>query len=370
LKQFLEVTIKLFDMNQMSLQLTKEESAAFKGIAIIAMLFHHLYYSIPDGIEAYDGLLLWVGRLGKVCVGMFLFISGCGLSISYSKQKSPSFMYALKFVTKRILSFYFTYWVVFLIFIPITMILGGRSLQVAYGIYESNPNPYFFARWKLILDFFCLQNPPYNVTWWFNSLILKMYLLFPLLYYCAKKNGIIILFVSFVWMLLIPQIESFPFHLFIFIMGILWCKWTNNLSVPKIPLSNKLLYYIGPLIILLLMVFLRMYPIVPYFSDMRMDGFVSIAFVLVIVFWFRRNNKLLDIFAFLGKHSANIYLLHTFYNGYLNYHWLHEGMVMRSGLNLIVLLMMSLLTSMLLELIKEKIGVYKLLNTTKQKIGC
>jgi len=59
--------------------LTKQDTAVLKGIAIIAMLMHHLWGCPPDWVEPYTGVLGFFGNVGKVCVAIFLFCSGYGL---------------------------------------------------------------------------------------------------------------------------------------------------------------------------------------------------------------------------------------------------------------------------------------------------
>lgn len=54
-----------------------------KGIAIIAMLCHHVYTCQPEWVEAYPFFLTTLGVLGKVCVAIFLFCSGYGLAVQY-----------------------------------------------------------------------------------------------------------------------------------------------------------------------------------------------------------------------------------------------------------------------------------------------
>lgn len=65
--------------------LTKQDTAVLKGIAIIAMLMHHLWGCPPVGVEPYTGVLGFLGGVGKVCVAMFLFCSGYGLSVGYGR---------------------------------------------------------------------------------------------------------------------------------------------------------------------------------------------------------------------------------------------------------------------------------------------
>ena len=66
--------------------LTRQDTAVMKGIAICAMLCHHLYGFPLAGVEPYTGVLAWIGVLGKICVALFLFCSGYGLAANYKPQ--------------------------------------------------------------------------------------------------------------------------------------------------------------------------------------------------------------------------------------------------------------------------------------------
>lgn len=68
------------------LTLSIYDTFVLKGIAILTMLFHHVYACPPDTAEPYSGVLLWLGILGKVCVALFLFCSGYGLSVQFAKN--------------------------------------------------------------------------------------------------------------------------------------------------------------------------------------------------------------------------------------------------------------------------------------------
>ena len=137
-----------------------------KGIAIIAMLFHHLYCSIPDWVEPYRGCLFWLGDLGKVCVAIFLFCSGYGMAVKYAK--TDGLKDKAKFLFKRFISFYTNYWIIFLIFVPITVLLFNRPFSAAYG---ENVN----IIKRLAYDFLGIQGfQSYNITWWFNKLIILL----------------------------------------------------------------------------------------------------------------------------------------------------------------------------------------------------
>ncbi|EEP92324.1 Acyltransferase 3 [Yersinia kristensenii ATCC 33638] len=61
----------------------------------------------------------FIASFGKVCVAMFLFISGYG----YSFKNKINFKYSLTKLKKL----YFSYWLVFIIFIPIGFLFVNNN---------------------------------------------------------------------------------------------------------------------------------------------------------------------------------------------------------------------------------------------------
>lgn len=242
---------------------------------------------------------------------------------------------------------------------------------------------------RLGLDLLGLQGgQSYNKTWWFNKLLIILYLLFPLIYFAVHKRGIVTLLISLFicgyWMTIVDYdyygelyVNQLPF-----VCGILWNKWGNtdvvrrmrrrhqsgNTCVSLLESKRSYVILLGVALFLLVMVLLRMYPIIPGWTSAQMDAFIVVGMAMLIVLLRSMGVLPMRLLAFLGKHSANIYLIHTFYNVYWHFTWLHNGVAMRIGLNFFVLLSICLLTSIFLEWIKERAGVYKLLSIIKLKL--
>ncbi|MBC2723317.1 MAG: acyltransferase [Desulfosporosinus sp.] len=179
---------------------TKEDTVATKGFAIFLLLFHHLFYENPEfsvnvmGVNIFNKLAL----ASKVTVAIFIILSGYGLAESVKNKK----LEILNFYIKRFSKLFVTYWVIFLIFVPIGVFIFGRSIQSVYGNH---------AIVKLIIEFFGLQEyvfgHGYNPTWWFMSAIIALYAVFPFLYYLIKRFPVII-FIALTLLLF----TSFPEH--------------------------------------------------------------------------------------------------------------------------------------------------------------
>lgn len=204
-------------MNKFSL--SKQDTAVLKGIAIVAMLFHHLYYSIPQWVEPYTGVWLYLGIAGKICVAIFLFCSGYGLETQY--RDITGFSNSCKFVIKRLTSFYLNYWVIFILCVPVTILFFDRPLSVAYGEGLNGTEMTLF----FIQDIIGLAGfHSYNITWWFNFLIVIFYLVFPFVSWLARKNGVITLVSSIAVLVLLKSEYSMNVYQFAFVLGILWSK--------------------------------------------------------------------------------------------------------------------------------------------------
>lgn len=336
--------------------LTRQDTAVMKGIAICAMLCHHLYGFPPEGVEPYTGVLAWLGVLGKVCVALFLFCSGYGLAPNYAPISIKD---DLKFIVRRLVKFYLNYWVIFLIFVPITIFAFHRPLSAAYG------EEYVWGHF--VLDIFGLQGwNSYNITWWFNTLIIILYLLFPLLYRAIRWKP---WFAIIIGMIVMRLYTCVPFDnldvclwQFPFILGIVWKLYENKrVHVQEWLAGHKAIAVIASICLLIATVIIRMYAIIPHWSGMRIDGFIACAVALSVITILRSSKYLMSTFAFLGKHSMNIYMTHTFINAYWFDGWLHSGEWMRGGSNFAILLAICVILSMGLECLKEKLGIYKLM---------
>ena len=153
--------------------LTKEKSNIIYGIAACLMVFHHLF-AFPERIpNTYVAVLdfnflhveTMIAYFGKICISLYAFISGYGLT---QKAKHVSSVFLM--IKNQIEKFYIHYWMVFVIFVP---------YGIVKSIYEINIG-------KLLGNFigwYCT----YNAEWWYVKQYLVMLLLFPFLYMIYEK---------------------------------------------------------------------------------------------------------------------------------------------------------------------------------------
>ena len=142
------------------MEFTKERTNIAKGLAILLMLSHHLYsfhdrllngnYYIPL-IPSFD-TELYIGNFGNVCISMFLFLSGYGMFLGYSHSNKSSLQYSLG----KLKDFYLTYWIYFLIFVPIGLIFFKDET-----LWNSNEIRYSIDL-RIFLEGFFGWSPRYN----------------------------------------------------------------------------------------------------------------------------------------------------------------------------------------------------------------
>lgn len=110
---------------------TKEHTQVAKGVALLLMLFDHLYWMDYGKYTAFIKLpnvndIPWlIGSVGKICVAMFLFLSGYGMFFS---QQGRS--YSIKDSLKRIYNIWIQYAFITIIIIALDSAFGKIQLDI------------------------------------------------------------------------------------------------------------------------------------------------------------------------------------------------------------------------------------------------
>lgn len=361
---------------------TKSHTQLAKGIAIILMVIHHLF-RFPDRLHnvSYISIIPFfhinniniefiLGEFGKICVAMYLFLSGYGLYISYLNKKSFSFKKSIK----KMISILINYWVIFIIFVPIGLIW-----------YNDNPQ-YNFKLINFIANFFTLRSS-YNYEWWFLRLYIELLLLFPIIKHILKKKVIFSIGISiFLYIIsigsdvlfkLFPQISCIQNTLIysdiqkILIWQIVFCTGCLTAKYNLFKAMNEFLFskrlnnnYCNIITIVIIMAVRISSTIVFKFIGKGYETNINatdIDFLLVPIFILCctnifYNSKSRKILLILGKHSTNIWLTHTFFAYY--YFQKIVFFPKLSVLILIWLLILSMFTSIIIDFIISKIDIF------------
>lgn len=294
-----------------SISLTQE----LKGFAILAVIFSHIGYFLITQHEFLFPLTVFAG----VGVNMFLFLSGYGLTIAGINKSETR----VQFYKKRMLKVLIPFWIVFIIFLILDYVILGNLYSHEFiikgflGIFTSA---------QIYTDL--------NSPFWYLSLILFYYLLFPLFF--SKKypwiTAIFLYMSTHIIIKLDPRvlenvIELYKTHTIAFPLGIFFAwvcvgdktkylhvKMRACLHVFSEKIKDIYIQYrkiiervsIGILVIA-----------ISYFSihsgvgeDIVIEQNISIMIVgmIILLFFIKKNEfRILSIF---GLYSYELYLLH------------------------------------------------------------
>lgn len=333
--------------------LTKEHTGILHGLAILMMLYHHLF-STPEalGIE-YKSLLIFdfanielkMAWFFKICVAIYAFTSGYGLSRSMSYKNAPENSIAKRLkedyilVIKRYFSFYMQYLLVFILFVPVGFLFFNKPFVLS----------------EFLLNLLGISST-YNGAWWYVLQYLKMLITLPVIDIIftrysnktdTKKQSVLILVLFLILLLMLIFFKNplgialdfmQPAFYFCFIMGFIISRF-KLYELASLLLPKSVLYILGLLGFLLVIIFR-----VKMAKDASSAGFDFI-FVPVFSFGFICLNELLNfskkLFIFFGKYSTFIWLTHVFF-----YDHYAKRIVMASHFSSFIYLTLLLLSTM------------------------
>lgn len=329
-------------------RITKDDTLCLKGLAICGMLCWHLFFCPnPLGVE-FSPFAKFIGIIGDVCVSVFLFASGYGLMQSWLKTENDNTDSGgvFLFIFRRLTKFYFNFWFVFIIFVPIGVLVFDIPFIQGDDLVHKIKNIVF-----QILAISDQQS--YNTTWWFNSLIIPLYILFPIVGYMIKRSPFYTLFIVLALgssrLIIGPQLQG---YIPIFTLGALWSVYHDKLSAILNKYKNSvLLLFLFMSLICNLVVLYALGDNHIYSRGLPCYCLLTIQMAFCTIFFLRKVRRLSMLISFLGKHSANIYLIHTF----LNYYWFPRFFYSISNPMLLwtALMMTSVVISICIEFVKN-----------------
>lgn len=358
--------------------MNKRASTIAKGIAVLMLFCHHLFYSNEKiaVLSSNQGLVFWplsqdiiiqISQSFKCCVSIFVFITGYGIfrqveakfsGAHTSKRTTARELSAYSF--SRLIKLYSGFWVVFLLAQSMGLLLGRWTLFDAYG-----GNGDAAGLMRLTIDFFGLSDlfgtATYNDTWWYLSLAITLIFLAPLFSLAAIRIGSSSLLALSV---MIPLTSDWGMnrlwrYAFVLALGI-FCAKTRLFEHLKARFSlddnptHLHLVLLGTFLTAVVLLYARQKAIPLGIT------WVFEAIAAAVICWgaqllSQNPNKLLFVF---GKHSMNIFLLHTFIYKY----FFKEAVAFGEHFVLVLLLLAvySLVVSVAIERLKAVIGYNEL----------
>ena len=345
-------------VSNQTFKLSLNDTQVLKGVALLLLLCHHCWYTG----EGFDDVFVFgkpvfqqMGVFCKLCVSLFVFLSGYGLTIGAMKNNGVGKI--MPFYRKRYFKLMVNYWFIWLLFVPLGVFVFDRTFPAVYGenyVYRALVD--FFGFYSIIAG----NVNGYNATWWFYSCIILLYFFYPLIWK-YRKFWFLIIPLS----LLVPEIcGALPLkhggiwgyllsYLLPFVCGVLFA----NSIIPTVKFNLLAKSFLA--CIFLLMCFYRL----KVSNTVLWDSLICIWGTFTYQQW-SRIGFISKIFAFLGRHSFNIFLFHTFIYVY----YFHDYIYWSQNPLLIcaTLLAACIVTSVLIEKIKE---FFKINHVQKILIG-
>nr|WP_294528951.1 acyltransferase family protein [uncultured Blautia sp.] len=342
---------------------SKNVTNILKGTGIILMLFHHLFSCSSDLVEKYQvssrlipmDKIMTISALSKICVAVFVFVSACGITISLSqKSQSQQAGYIWHRYKKLASGFLLVYLISILTFFLRTDRLGvyfkeGPLKGIFYMLIDASGLASFFG------------TPSYNETWWYMSVAILMIFAMPLLISLYDRFGISAVVVAAMLTYVGIPLTAFTTYLFTMLLGIMAVKegfYGRLLSLKEkyVSIKSDTVFYA-----LLLAFFAFLFLIILTFrfkcghEDLT-DGFLAL--ILSGIFFILTDLKgfCFPFLSLLGKHSMNMFLLHTLIFEYYFTDFIysfHNWLLIT-----LVLICTSLAVSAVIDLVKEKLPVF------------
>ena len=350
---------------------SKETSMALKGIAILMLLFHHCYqkevlfkkYTVIFDPFAREAVILFSKNL-KICVSIFAFITGYGLFLSYQNNKTDTG----KWMAKRYIKTFSGYWFVWILCAILFQLYDGRFWYTFF-----KETDFFTGTMNAFLDFTGLANlfqtPTLCKTWWYMSAVIIFILATPVLFR-MKNELVLILFaaICFPRALFVRNIRlAYPTGTsplaFItpFIFGAIFARYglfDKWIQVGK-SIGTKFLKCLIELALIVFFYNMYTYLIHDKYWEFHY-GFYPVLVILFLVEFVLQVKVVRKILYFFGYYSMNMYFIHSFYLSiYMpDFVYSFKNFLLIAA----VLLVLSLATSILIELVKKLIRFDKLVD--------
>lgn len=340
----------------------KDVTNLCKGIAISIVVYYHLFGtaamdSYTAAIPIARNILAAYGN-GRV---YFVLLTGYAFGLQELQRNKP---YS-ELVFPRILKLYRGYWLIFILMFALfpIMTLGANSLTAVYGA-----NPGEFIQ-HVILDFLGLTHFVYgfcpytlNQTWWYISLALLLILILPLICHCWRRWTWKTLAAVLLLAVLLPDVKYMEYipaaTLGVCLAG---CNGFERLHQKGNHLPGRLIRV--PILGILLILWYRLRQLGYY--PVLVDTFIVWAVCQFVFDVLSDIPVLRQVGCWVGKHSANIFYVHSF----VCYYWPRTyRLVHIIPIDLVIWFMtmaVSIGISLLIELIRKHSGYMKLFERSR-----
>ena len=368
------------------MKFTKEHTMQMKGIAIIILLFHHCFLNAQRWATVpYEKLattkgwgyypisfapfsshtIQYLASFSKICVAMFVFMTGYGMWVSYESQKKKTTM--SNYIKKRMVTLMTGFLIIFVV-TEILAIPTGRFIEV-YG-HDFRSVVY------MIIDALglakLLGTPLFCLTWLYMSLAIVLIMIFPFVHSIMEKYQWVVVVAS----IIVPRACGFGQstdlfrYLLAYTLGMYFAQHDLLARIKEKfmeqNVAGKLLSLIVSLIGLAVIIKCRQNAWIGWKYLDFWDGFAAMYMIVISYIYILNGKWIVKGLGFLGKHSMNIFLIHSFYRDVFFHEFTYSFYY--AWLDYIVLMAISLVTSIVLEWFKKLIRYEKFIDWVKRLV--
>ena len=368
------------------MKFTKEHTMQMKGIAIIILLFHHCFLNAQRWATVpYEKLattkgwgyypisfapfsshtIQYLASFSKICVAMFVFMTGYGMWVSYESQKKKTTM--SNYIKKRMVTLMTGFLIIFVV-TEILAIPTGRFIEV-YG-HDFRSVVY------MIIDALglakLLGTPLFCLTWWYMSLAIVLIMIFPFVHSIMEKYQWVVVVAS----IIVPRACGFGQstdlfrYLLAYTLGMYFAQHDLLARIKEKfmeqNVAGKLLSLIVSLIGLAVIIKCRQNAWIGWKYLDFWDGFAAMYMIVISYIYILNGKWIVKGLGFLGKHPMNIFLIHSFYRDVFFHEFTYSFYY--AWLDYIVLMAISLVTSIVLEWFKKLIRYEKFIDWVKRLV--
>ena len=348
---------------------TTYDSSCVKGLAIILMLLHHCFLA-PDRYEGQvvdfapfsEAKLNWICLSFKICVALFVFISGYGIAYSYQRRCGkhlPSAREVSALTSARLVKMLGGYLFVFLVaqLWSLLVVHDDRWLK----IYGSGLLGVLHALVDAVGLAELFGTPTFLATFWYMSLATLIVVLVPILLGLARRYGYGTLFALAVLLRVFFEpvagatFAYLPNYLACVVAG-MWAAETNVIGRfrnREMGAFAELSTFVALLVLGAICLYLRQKTrqssLLPIW-----DAVIPLLTCCIMCRWIDKLPVLAPVLDLIGRHSMNIFLAHNFVRIMWYYDFTYS--FKKWWLIVIVLLVISLVISECIQILKRVTG--------------
>ncbi len=372
---------------------SKKHSTITKGILIILMLAHHVFF--PDNMALYEVntilknpvLIAQIVTFFKICVAGFSFISAFGITRTLTQKNTESPAEIMSVIIRRLIRLESGVVIIYIFAILYKYFVMHQPIGLFYAQADMDPAHILLS---ICIDGLGLAafmgTVPLNVTWWYLSYAVLLIVVMPFIYMAYRRFRYLLLPAACMVCLVIPGMRlEFWCYLPTVFLGCAfayenwfeklreWGRRGKTADGPETIRRNgnfsshafRCIIKTGKFLACLFLLYLS-YLLSKYAA-------LEFSYLLVFVIPYMAYEFIACIpglnfcLEFLGKHAANIFLVHTFIYYYFYPDFIYS--FQDSWKILAVLLTVSLAVSIIVESFKKYTGYSQLTEKLLRRIN-